>query len=151
MPHHRACMHRQQHGQVASARRPWPREEEFPRRSNVWRATLIPTPLFGCSPALHTILLPPMGMSMPTPNGDVAVVQAATNAIETSFVPSKMASWAKATWVKTSGTKGRCEHAHHSLWMGASGSATLIVFLSCDRASYALMRALSPEDCSLAA
>lgn len=145
-------MHRQQHGQVASARRPWPKEEESRRQFNVWRATLTLTPPSGCSPALHTILLPLTGMSMLTPtNSDVAAVQAATNAIETSFVLSKMASWAKVTWAKTSGTRGHSEHARHLLWMGASGSATLIVLLSCDRASSiscagacAVVRALFP-------
>lgn len=112
-------MRRQQHEQVASAHRPWPKEEEFPRRFNVWPATLTPTPLFGYSLALHTTLLPPTAMSTLTPtNGDVAVVQEATNAIGISFALSKMASWAKVTWAKINGTKGRTEHACHSLSMG---------------------------------
>lgn len=96
-------MHRQRHELAASAHRPW-LKEEFPPQSNAWRVTLTPTPRSGCSPALHTILLPPTGMSMLATNGDVAAVLA-TNAIGTSFALSKMVSWVRDTWAKTSGTK----------------------------------------------
>lgn len=97
-------MHRRRHELAVSARRPW-LKEGFPRRFNAWRATLTPTPRSGCNPALHTILLPLTGMSMLTTNGDVAAVLVATNAIATSFAPSKMVFWVRDIWAKIRGTK----------------------------------------------